>query len=348
MHKTLCDKIDGKSGPNPSPWEIFNIISYGEGRKFHRQEELHSNIIAWLFDPKQSHGLEFALIDAFLKRLNRSVPLDPDYEIHREETKSWKDSAGRKGSRRRADITIKTGKIRIFIENKWNSKERPRQIRETYELFKEKYGRHVTYIYLTKRKEPIPAGLGKNVVAADYSAIREAIGAYLEAPALLKNQAAAMLLRNYDALLKEKNSEKEETVLNRDKNALFAEIAAVMGWESKKSDPSQIYNEKLWGTNGRYNRFSLSFEDNCELIGKFCLTRKNASNSKLKQCLIKELSGILSAEALRSYKRNVFTLSLFKRDGMPVDKIQEWVNTELALLKKVGKIIDGVMNSTNK
>lgn len=174
--------------------ELFNILSWGGGKRYYREEELHSNIIAWLFHPKESHGLGAKAAQAFLNRIKADISLGSDYNVVREASKT-KDSSYRK-----ADITIETDREYIAIENKWKAKLSHDQMPDTYTRFEAKAkGKRFTYIVLA-RSSGINTDKKVPHILASYSVICDVLRDLLPP----STGPAAMLLNEYVKLLSEK------------------------------------------------------------------------------------------------------------------------------------------------
>ncbi|OGR75929.1 MAG: hypothetical protein A2X32_10045 [Elusimicrobia bacterium GWC2_64_44] len=178
--------------------ELFNILSWGGGKRYYREEELHSNILAWLFHPKESHGLGAKAAHAFFSRINPEISLGSDYRVTREASKT------NSGRYRKADIIIESDHEYIAIENKWKARLSHGQMSDTYERFRataEKKGKRFVYIVLAKSSqinidEKTPHLLTNYSVICDV--IRELLPFGTESP--------AMLLKEYAILLSEKAS----------------------------------------------------------------------------------------------------------------------------------------------
>ncbi len=175
--------------------ELFHILSWGSGKRYYREEELHSNIIAWLFHPNESHGLGAKFTQAIFDRIKADISLGSDYAVDREASKT-KDSRYRK-----ADITIGNDREYVAIENKWNAKLGHEQMPATYKRFKSKAkNRRFTYIVLA-RSSSINIDKGVPHILTSYSVFCDVLRELLP---FLKKGLPAMLLSEYVTLLSEK------------------------------------------------------------------------------------------------------------------------------------------------
>lgn len=176
--------------------ELFNILSWAGGKRYYREEELHSNILGWLFHPQESHGLGGKAAQAFLDKIKAGVSLGDDYTVGRESSKT-KDSRYRK-----ADIKIESSGVCVVLENKWNAKMGRKQMSGTCERFSEaskKTGKRYVYIVLARRRE-VNVDTKTPHILTSYSVVCDVIRDLLP----LKNEPAATLLKEYCELIGEK------------------------------------------------------------------------------------------------------------------------------------------------
>lgn len=134
------------------PFNAFDVL------KISRAEIRHSNMLAWLFDPNETHGLGadfLSAINAYLAKYNY-IPNDKwfkvlmmnysDITVYRE----WKN----------IDILVvsEESKYVLCIENKVDTQDHGAQLDTYYEVIEKKYGEEYTKIYLYLS----PAGLTPN------------------------------------------------------------------------------------------------------------------------------------------------------------------------------------------
>lgn len=174
--------------------ELFNILSWGGGKRYYREEELHSNIIAWLFHPNESHGLGAKAAQAFFNRIKADISLGSDYTVVREASKT------RDSSYRKADITIETDREYLAIENKWKAKVSHNQMSDTYARFQSK-AKEKRFVYIVLARSPgINTDEKTPHILTNYSIICDVLRELLP----LSKGPAAMLLSEYVTLLSEK------------------------------------------------------------------------------------------------------------------------------------------------
>lgn len=170
--------------------ELFNSKEYQELKTYYshksffdilgimRNENIHSNFLAWILDPKQSHGLNFYSIRKFLEMLIIAVndcsyckegkELFPDelidfiitgnYEVLDVDVEREKVISNGKRIDIFISILISTGvnysdktKIKIILENKVYSKEHTDQTIHYFNWAKKEYGsdNKLIFVYLT-------------------------------------------------------------------------------------------------------------------------------------------------------------------------------------------------------
>jgi len=134
-------------------------------------EEAHSTILAWLFNPYQGHGLNDLAIKELLKTCFRDVPdlykrevsFFEDYALHQIDVISFANTYVRtefqagpskngKGKHPAIDIALinPENKIMIFIENKFGAPEGKNQKKKYHDYLSKKYeGKyHCIFVYL--------------------------------------------------------------------------------------------------------------------------------------------------------------------------------------------------------
>lgn len=182
-----------------NPWlDNFNIFDV---LKLSRTEIRHSNMISWLLNPHENHGLGDSFIRALIRIIIRNGAygeIEPvelmtanlnDLQVLRE----WEN----------IDIFLYTKEFAIAIENKIDSGEHDDQLEKYKKLIDERYNRQKKiYLYLT------PTGINPsdadNWEVLTYSDILEAIALSYD---LKKNELAEgpkLLIQDYMNLLRSK------------------------------------------------------------------------------------------------------------------------------------------------
>lgn len=177
--------------------EIKNIARFGEefnifkALNIIRKEIRHSNFLAWLLDPTESHKLGNTFLELFIQNVNddsETKLILSDVEIHRE----WK---------KRIDILIvsHTGKFVYVIENKIDSKEYSNQLEEYRKIIEKEYKEYnKTYIYLTiDGEEPSDP----EYQPLDYSRIYEIIEEGIASCQYKKDTEVLLFIQHYKEMI---------------------------------------------------------------------------------------------------------------------------------------------------
>lgn len=123
---------------------IFSIFKH-EGH-----EDANSNILAWLLDANEKHGLKDAFIMALIEKLNIDSTPFKTAKVYREYTFTDEDEKDKKA--RRIDILIKTENSTniLVIENKIYSSEHTGQLLAYMNHIKKVYkGKRITFVKLS-------------------------------------------------------------------------------------------------------------------------------------------------------------------------------------------------------
>ncbi len=113
LKKTIIEK-DSKITSSFNPLKLFNVSF---------DENTHSNILAWLFDPYETHSQGDLFFKAFLDYFNYEITYsDFDYQVRREFS----------GNEAIIDILVYGKEFIFYIENKTFSPEGPEQTNREY------------------------------------------------------------------------------------------------------------------------------------------------------------------------------------------------------------------------
>lgn len=110
---------------NSDESNIFKIL------KLQNYEIRHSNYLAWLLDPKKSHGLNNTFLKKIFETIGKKVEIPDFFEVHTEYPVPKKYEGRKKG---RIDILIIADNFVCVIENKYGSKEHNKQCKR-YKAF---------------------------------------------------------------------------------------------------------------------------------------------------------------------------------------------------------------------
>jgi len=190
-------------------FNLFQVL------KFEHGEIRHSNVLAWIMDPSESHGLDSTFLKKWLMRVIHeasgqavapvtAVDIDAwqlqEVEVRRE----WKN----------IDLLLiltfaKQDQWVICIENKVNSSQSDGQLRK-YRLLVEQtfpHAKHRIYLFLTKNDEEPDDNA---YVAASYAQVHKALKECLLAKSHVIGTEPKVLLENYLRLLEEKFMDESE------------------------------------------------------------------------------------------------------------------------------------------
>ena len=144
---------------------IFSIFKH-EGH-----EDANSNMLAWLLDANEKHGLKDAFIMALIEKLNIDSTAFKTAKVYREYTFTDGDEKDKKDKKaRRIDILIKTENSNdiLVIENKIYSSEHTGQLLA--------YKKHINKVYEGKRKTFVKLSPCGDLPSQDISETRRADG----------------------------------------------------------------------------------------------------------------------------------------------------------------------------
>jgi hypothetical protein len=190
-------------------FNLFQVL------KFEYGEIRHSNVLAWILDPTESHGLDESFLKKWLMRVIHessgqsvapvtAVDIDAwqlmDVEVRRE----WQN----------IDLLLVLTMANnqqwvICIENKVNSTQSNGQLQK-YRAVVEKtfpHAKHRIYLFLTKNDEPPD---DENYIGASYAQIHRALKECLSAKNHVIGIEPKVLLENYIRLLEEKFMDESE------------------------------------------------------------------------------------------------------------------------------------------
>ncbi len=144
-----------------------------------QNEIRHSNFLAWLLSPNESHNLNTFFLKWFLKEIFSSEKINwiDEFEIdliplnNVKILREWNH----------IDILIFHEKFKIVIENKVNSSESEDQLRRYYDKVKSEFGEKTAFVFLTKSGiEPNDEFDTEHYVLIDYSFIKSRIEIILD------------------------------------------------------------------------------------------------------------------------------------------------------------------------
>ena len=174
----------------------FNVF---EALYVARQELKHSSFLAFLLDPRESHGLGDLFLRRFLQEVTRiaseptisAVDLD-SFDLSRTEVKREYENI---------DIFMRdpTYKISVVIENKVGTKEHDDQLKRYRELVTRRFPAYKFIgVYLTREGE---SAMDSEYVAISYGMVRDLVNELLLRKSVLITPAIRMTFEQYVDLL---------------------------------------------------------------------------------------------------------------------------------------------------
>ncbi|MDQ8180192.1 PD-(D/E)XK nuclease family protein [Pelagicoccus sp. SDUM812005] len=181
-------------------FNIFQVL------KFEYGEIRHSNVLAWLLDPAESHGLD----DSFLKKwLMRVLHESPVPELSPIDIDAWtllNTSVRREW--KNIDLLIEIELVNrekwvVCVENKVNSTQHSNQLARYRKVVESQFGTDSKLLFLFLTKNPEEAE-DDRFIPASYDQVHKALDGAIRARERSIGNEPATLIRNYLKLLEEK------------------------------------------------------------------------------------------------------------------------------------------------
>ena len=196
-------RLEDISETQRSEFDVLDFVGqmrFGSGRDLWGQEEFHSNVLAWLLDPGESHGLGDCFLRSFLTRA--SVP-SADWS-GTVVTREWGNVVdGRPGS---LDILVlnEAEKILCAIENKVFSSEHSQQLTRYRIALERSYPAFMrNHVFLTRwATRPFQEEERGYWESVPYSAVFETVQQIVENDNLATNDGVRAFLRQYATTLR--------------------------------------------------------------------------------------------------------------------------------------------------
>ena len=261
--------------------EWYSDINFFEIAGIVNVEIKHSNVLSWLFDAKQNHGLGDKIIKRFLQKVmkddrNKEKNLDVfdilladfyDFDVKRESNN--------------LDIFFspndEKNKITITIENKWDSTESIDQTKRYREEVELKYKGYTNFlIFLTK--DGSKAKDKDFWYIADYKMIADTISEIMKERKKEISLSCSLILENYEQTIRrfimdEKLVAKCQEIYNQHKDALdliyayreskVLKIADVIKTQLDGNNEFEIFSGGKNNTSTSVNSKEYSFISNC-------------------------------------------------------------------------------------
>ena len=182
-------------------FNIFQVLGFEYG------EIRHSNVLAWLLDPAESHGLDDTFLQAWLKRVLHDAPVEATItpvDVH-----CWNlASVEVRREWQHIDLLLvftMTGGEQwvVAVENKVNSTQHSDQLSRYRRIVESQFGqaRHRLYLFLTKNEEEPEDDA---YLPATYAQIHDTLKDCVAARGHAIGSEPRVLIDNYLRLIEEK------------------------------------------------------------------------------------------------------------------------------------------------
>jgi len=183
----------------------FNIFQVF---KFETGEIRHSNVLAWICNPDESHGLDDLFLKKWLMRVLHEADLPADVTLSAVDIDTWQLlSVEVRREWRNIDLLLilqfASGESWVvMIENKINSRQHSSQLHRYREIVETEFpgARHRLYIFLTKSAE-LPEDV--SYICASHSQIHQALRESIDSRAHAIGIEPKVLSENYLRVLEE-------------------------------------------------------------------------------------------------------------------------------------------------
>lgn len=179
--RRLAEEVVNIEKTQFSFWQIFGV---------EYNELVHSNFLAWLFDPLGSHGLRTHFVEAFVGKVARKIH---NLYLSRLDLSNIKVEREFPGDESRLDIRIldPRGSFQCVIENKILSEEGTDQTDRLYKNFRGKSQKDI-FVFLTLDERAKPTN--RNFTSLTYAEILPMLQRY---PQASLNSEVRFLIGNY-------------------------------------------------------------------------------------------------------------------------------------------------------
>jgi hypothetical protein len=226
----------------------------------------HSNMLAWMLTPHESHGLQDHFLRRYLMHVSNETEnefLDPveidSVQIYGVDVmREWQNID------LLIDLETSDGRWLVVIENKVNSKQHSNQLKRYREIVEQAYPRHKKFYILLGKHSEEPDD--EAYVCSSYELIHRALSSCVNEHRGSIGSEPGVLLKNYLTLLEQKfmeNSRIEELAQKIYKSHKLAIDTIIEHRPVTKDTLSAFLQEKVSETNGLHllssNRSSLRF-----------------------------------------------------------------------------------------
>jgi hypothetical protein len=225
-------------------FNLFQVL------KFEYGELRHSNVLAWLMDPKGSHGMGDVFLQRWLMRVVHESGDDEKAGVSPVELASWqmlKVDVRREWNHIDVLLVITLPDRKewiVCIENKVNASQHQGQLRGYREFVEQQFpGASKLFIFLRKNDE---APADSAYLVATYTQVHRVLKECLASHARIIGEEPLVLINNYVRLLEEKFM--NESKVARTALAIYQKHKRALDviFAHRPENILQIMNDRLW------------------------------------------------------------------------------------------------------
>ncbi|MEQ1748418.1 MAG: PD-(D/E)XK nuclease family protein [Prosthecobacter sp.] len=184
-------------------FNLFQVL------KFEHGEIRHSNVLAWILDPAESHGLGDSFLKKWLMRAMHESPDDSEVPVSAVDIDGWQlQNVEVRREWRNIDVLVVLSMMGgrqwiLCIENKIHSAQHSNQLQRYRSIVEEQFpaAERRIFLFLTKDDEQPDDG---TYVRTSYAQVHKALKDCLESRSHTMGSEPRVLLENYLRLLEEK------------------------------------------------------------------------------------------------------------------------------------------------
>lgn len=237
---------------------LFKTFNPLKVLRMDNHEIRHSNVLAWLMDHEENHGLNSVFLEKLISRMlmkpeNNSLTNDSDFflKVLSMKFSDWKVEREKlTDKKRRIDLVLssKENKTVIFIENKFYSTQSENQLKDYLTFINEKYnGYKVLPVFLTLNEEDTDIEEYWTLNYADIATVLEFILKFYEEAV---SEEVYVFLKNYLSILHERFAPDQERLALAEKifenhGEAVTYLYLLNNRGIKTPSHHQLYKEKL-------------------------------------------------------------------------------------------------------
>ena len=210
---------------------IFKVL------QCHGHEIRHSNILAWLMDPKESHGLNDIILQEFVNKHCSKIFGDLDSE----NVEIFREKPARGGSNYRYDILIIDNKNKklILVENKWNCSTSCEQLSNYSRTLEIEYPEYQKQCIILEKSDSASVDIPEAWLNLKYKSDILPLISNIQT----NNEKLKLILNNYKEILNETENENKALLIHLGK--LEEQYSQEIDFLVNELDETQIYHEDV-------------------------------------------------------------------------------------------------------